>query len=232
MGLGTNLNGILEKIGRPLPTFTETWQAAVPDPAVWDVTDPATGSAWARSVVGGSGGNIYMMAAPNASENARLKSKVKFGLSFPDSGFIRRKLILEFEAKLLNPLAPFDPTHIDGVNTWLGLSDAVGGGSIGFTVSAGALLVTSVVNQPVSSAALHSGLQVLYLQNKYRVEISMQNAQIVNEFFVNDVRVARLIGADAQSMADGMIDLDVATLPAGAARVFIGGVRLWYKDVP
>jgi hypothetical protein len=223
VGLGVNLRGIQNALQRPLPSMYEDWQSLAA--ANWGITNPATGIAWAVVISAGSGGNVYCEAAPNASETARLKSVGKYMIGLPDVSFIRRKLVLEFEAKIANP-GSLAPTHMDGANSWLGMVDSAGG-SIGFTVVGGVLNATGSTTVALPTAALWGGIQSLWVQNKYRIEISNWK----NEFFVNDQRVAVLQHADAETCFRGSIDFKVVALPAGPLEIDIGMVRLWYKDV-
>lgn len=98
----------------PKVNMTETWQdEAGIDPVMWDITDPATGAAWARGPVGT---RLAAHTTPNANETARLRYNMPWVINPAHYGetMLLQKIKLYFEC-----LAITVP-NIDNTQTILG----------------------------------------------------------------------------------------------------------------
>jgi hypothetical protein len=169
----------------PRASMLETWQdEAGIDPAMWTVTNPATGAAWDRGAVGEL---LMAHSSPALNENCRIRSNQRWVCSptLYGTSRIMRRLTLEFEFHIVG-LA-----NLDNVNFFLGLTPGVGNtratnNIIGLgLVGAGNALQT--VSDAGSAETLNTGFgENLLLTNKARIQVSLNHAK----FYLNETQIA------------------------------------------
>ncbi|MDD4985823.1 MAG: hypothetical protein PHQ43_08545 [Dehalococcoidales bacterium] len=209
---------------RPLPSLYEGWQdEAGIDAAVWTVTNPATGAAWARGAIGE---NLMAYAAPNANENARIRSNQRWVVdpTLYATNKILRRFVLEFEAHFL--MSPF----FDNTNFFLGLTTAAGD-----TRASNNIIGFGLVNlindlQTISDAGgaetVNTGFgENLLLTNKFRIEVSLNSVV----FSLNEV----VLATHVVNLPDLPMYLNfyAPTGGLGAATIRLGIVRSWMEDI-
>jgi hypothetical protein len=205
----------------PLPFLYETWQSK--DACVWTFTDPATGTAWTRTVVAGTGGGVYLLAAPNALETCRLQSKIYFQLSDLNTRYIRRKFVLEFEFK-------FDGiANLNVASIYLGLLDTANKYSYftldGSLIGASNRLEGLAGNPPVTTPSGWG--DNVSVHNSVKMEITSSNIK----YYLNHNIKATLPRAAAAMMVDAMIDMIFGATAGGAATIYMGPISAYYDDL-
>ncbi len=212
--LSAALLGVLAT-GNP-PSLQETWQdEAGIDLTVWAPTDPATGAAWSR---GAAGAYLRATSAPNAAENARLRSVQRWPAAptLYSANMVLRRLTLEFELRLTGP------ANLDNAACFWGLTPGVAdtratAGIIGWGLVGGAL---QSVTDLAGVETVNTGFgEVLTNWNKFRLEVESGRAA----FYLNE----RLVAAHVANLPDGAFYLDfyTATGGGGAATVEVGITR-------
>lgn len=206
----------------PTVFLDETWQDELGiDMTRWTVTNPATGAAWARGAVG-----AYLMAvaAPNANENARLRSNQRWVCTptvyGPDQ--ILRRFTLEFESYLQVV------GNIDNANFFLGLTNAqaatrASNNIIGFGLVAGAL---QTITDSAGLETTNTGFgEVLTNLNKFRIDVFLNTVQ----FSLNET----IIATHATNLPDSAmwINFYYPTGAGGASILSLGIIRAWFEDV-
>ena len=229
LSVGGALSAIINAIAglsRPLVTLYEGWQDELGiDPTVWTVTNPATGAAWARGAVGEL---LMAAAAPNANENARLRSVQRWVVSpfLYGTNKILRKFSLEFEMHMGAGLA-----NLDNVNFFMGLTSGIAdvrttNNVIGFAlIGAGNALQT--VTDAGGAETVNTGFgENLVLTNKFKIEASLNSVK----FYLNEVQIANHV-ANAPDLPM-YLNFYVPTGAGGAAIFRIGALRVWFADAP
>lgn len=220
---GASLTDILAALSRPNRSLIETWQDELGiDFTVWTVTNPATGAAWARGAVGEL---LMAAAAPNALENARLRSVQRWLATATLAGTnkILRRLLFEFEFHVVG-LA-----NLDNAAFFLGLTSGIAdtratNNIIGFgLVGAGNALQT--VTDAGGAETVNTGFgENLLLTNKLRIEVFTNHVL----FYLNEALIA-----DHTTNAPDLpmyLQFYIPTGAGGAATPRIGTVRAWYED--
>lgn len=208
---------------RPSVSLYEGWQnEAGIDLTVWTPTNPATGAPWARGAVGE---NLMAAAAPNASENARLRSNQRWIVAptLYGTNKILRRFILEFEAHFIGF------ANFDNINFLLGLTPAVGNtratnGIIGFSlVGAGNALQTLTDAGGAETVTTGFGENLL-LTNKFKIEVSLNSVA----FSLNETVIATHI----VNLPDTPMYLNfyAPTGVGGAATMRLGVIRAYSQD--
>lgn len=208
---------------RPSIYLIETWQPEEwgINPAVWAITNPATGSAWG---IGASGAYIRARAVPNANETARIRSIDRWyaapGVYSPHN--IYRKLNLEFELRLANVL------NLDNTLCFFGLTS---GGTatratdniIGWCLAADVLASLSD-NAGAEEANTGFG-ETLTDMNKLKMVFSSGSVA----FYLNEVLVATHITniPDQPMFLNWFIDTEAF----GAGTIELGIIRCWPEDI-
>ena len=227
---GAGLSSVLTIGGqllRPGINLYESWQDETGiDPAVWTVTDPVAGTAWARGAVGEL---LMASVAPNASLSARLRSNQRWvvspGLYSPSR--ILRKFNLEFEMHIVNLLANLDP-----VTFFLGLTAGIADVRTVDNIMGWALQVVGGINKlqsltdAGSAEVTNTGFgENFTLTNKLKMEISYNSCK----FYLNEVLKATHI----TNLPDApfYINFFIPTNAGGAATFRLGTVRAWLEDV-
>ncbi len=217
--------GVLEMLLRPSNNLYESWQdEAGIDPTVWTWTNPATGAAWARGAIGDL---LMAYAAPNANENARLRSNQRWIADATLYGVnkILRRFTLEFEAHFVGF------ANFDNVNFLLGLTPAVGdtratNNIMGFAlVGAGNALQT--LTDAGGAETVNTGFgENLLLTNKFKIDVSLNSVA----FYLNEVLIATHI-VNLPNNAPFYLNLYTPTGAGGAATVRVGTLRAWTEDI-
>jgi len=210
--------------GRPLVNLYEGWQAeAGIDATVWTVTNPATGAAWSR---GASGAYLRATSAPNANENARLRSNQRwiFAPTVYGVNTILRRAFLEFELRI-TALA-----NLDNANFILGLTQGVGDtrGTVNLTgfalVGGGNALQT--VTDLAGVETVNTGFgETLTNWNKLMIEVFLNTVR----FYLNETLIATHV-ANLSSLPY-YINFYAPTGAGGAATIELGIARGWQEDM-
>lgn len=219
---GLSVLDLLTLTKAPTINMYEGWQdEAGIDPAVWTVTDPATGAAWVRGAVG-----QYLMAvvAPNANENGRLRSNQRWTLS-PDvygTNQILRRFVVEFECYLQGI------ANIDEANFFLGLTNTIGStrvtnNLIGWGLAVGVL--QCITDDGGAETVTPSAGTVMADLNKFKIEVSL--GQVV--FFVNEAVVAT--HTTNLPNIPAWLNFYYPTDAGGASILSLGVIRAWMEDI-
>lgn len=228
------LNEVLEllELGRAISVFSrpeihlyESWQDEVGiDLAVWTLTNPAFGAAWARGAVGE---NLMAYSSPNANENARLRSNQRWVVAptLYGTNKILRRLALEFEMHIVG-LA-----NLDNVNFFLGLTTGVGdtrasNNIIGFAL-VGALNALQTLTDAGGAPTVNTGFgENLLLTNKFKIDISLNSVT----FYLNEVPIATHV-TNLPSNWPMYLNFYAPTGAGGAATIRLGIIRVWSEDI-
>lgn len=211
---------------RPLVSLYEGWQDELGiDNSLWTVTDPATGAAWARGAV-----NDLLMAyvAPNASENARIRSNQRW-VAAPENYGVNRilqRFNLEFVAQFVN-VANFDNTgFFMGLTT--GIADTRATNNvIGWRLNgAGNALYAFVDDAGVEDQVVAWG-ETLTDINKFKIEIFEGHMS----FYLNE-RLGGGFNFRVTAMPNFPFYLNFyfPTTAGGAATARLGSIRAWLED--
>lgn len=206
----------------PTLSLCETWQDELGiDFTIWTTTNPVGGVAWAR---GAAGAYLRASAAPNANNNARLRSNQRWiaAPSVYGTNTVIRKFYHEFEFRLTNV------ANIDAANALFGLTPGIADtrGSwniIAWAIAAGVL--QSVTDLGGAETVATGFGEVLTNWNKLLIEVSPGRV----EFAINQAVVA----AHVATLPDQPMYLNwyFPTGGGGPATIEIGIVRDWYEDV-
>ncbi len=219
---------ILGQLGNPEIQHYEGWQDELGiDFTLWDVTNPATGAAWARGAGAGVAAPFLVAsAAPAANETARLVSTVRWPIA-PDTwdvNTIIRRTILEFEMTIANLANLDNAICIFGLTP--GQADTRATNNIvGFAlIGAGNALQTVTDVGGVEEVNTGFG-EDLALYNKFRIDV-LHDGEI--EFYLNEALIATHVVSlpDLPMFIDWFFDTD----GGGAATPQIGINRLWTED--
>lgn len=188
----------------------------------WDVTDPATGSAWARAA---DATCLYVTADPNTGENARLQSRNRWPMIPDNSGLntIPRKLVAEFLLKIADGVANLEETK-----AFYGFGDADDDRSDTYITGWGIAsnVLQSITDDNGTETVATTFSETITNWNKLRMEIE---GSVIN-FFLNEVAVA----SHTTNLPDAQryfIIYHECNGGAGASQVQIGPVRIWTEDV-
>lgn len=202
-----------------IPSLVEYWQDESGIPAAkWTVTDPATGTAWAR---GADGGDLMASAIPNANETARLISTIRLPMPSSVASGILRKLTVEFMMQLANV------ANMDNTLCFFGLVPDVAAvrttqNIIGFALNADAL---QTVTDSGGAETVNAPAATLTNKNKFRIEFRPGSSR--SSFFLNGTLVATHTNTP---IVPQYINWFVDTEAGGAATVKVGAVRAWVND--
>lgn len=209
-------------LNAPRVSFYEGWQdEAGIDLTTWTVTDPATGAAWVRGAVG-----AYLMAvaAPNANENARLRSNQRWIVTptVYDEHQILRRLVLEFEM-FLQLVA-----NIDNANFILGLTNTIAStrvtnNLIGFGLVGGAL---QTITDDGGAETVNTGFgEDLTVLNKFKIDVSLDSVV----FSLNETVIATHVTNLPNIPA--WLNFYYPTNVGGPSIISLGIIRTWTEDV-
>jgi len=219
------LKGMLDTINmgaRPAINFYEGWQdEAGIDANIWTVTNPATGTAWAR---GAAGAYLRATSVPNANETCRLVSDQRWVVA-PDiygTNTILRSLVLEFELKLTNV------ANIDNVLSFLGLSTAANDNRGSNNIIAWGLTadVLQSITDDAGAETVNTGFgETLTNWNKLKIKVYSGHVK----FFINEAEVAD----HPNNLPDFPMYFNffVDTEAGGAATIEVGVIRCWMEDI-
>ncbi len=207
---------------RPINGLIEAWQNEIGiDHTTWSLTNPATGTAWARGAVG-----AYLMAvvAPNASENARMRSMYRWVVApvvyGPNQVF--RRLVFEFECYLQLV------ANIDNTNFFMGLTNTIAAtratnNLIGFGLIGDAL---QTITDDGGAETVNTGFgETMTDLNKFKIDIYRDNV----DFYLNETRIAR--HTTNLPNAPMYLNFYYPTEVGGASILSLGAIRCWPSDV-
>jgi hypothetical protein len=211
----------MEAEGR-LPSLSETWQEETGiSEDLWLLTQPATGTPWARTAAG-----AYLEASciPALNETARMVSTMRWIVA-PDTygdNTVIRKMVFEFSMKLTNV------ANLDNTLCFFGLTPGQAdtratNGIAGFALLADAL---QTVTDDAGAETVNTGFgETLTNWNKFRMEIYAGHVK----FFLNGTQIAD----HAANLPDApaYIDFYFDTEAGGTATPEIGILRAWYETV-
>ena len=209
---------------RPLVSLYEGWQDGVIDAAVWTITDPVAGAAWATGAIAE---DLMVYCTPAVNRNARLRSNSRWIVA-PDRyapNKILRRFILEFEAHFID-FANFDPA-----NFILGLTTAIGdtranNNIIGFALVAPGNALQTVTDVGGAFVVNTGFLETLTNTNKFRIEVSLDSVA----FYLNEVLIATHI-INLPSNWPMYLNFYTPTGGGGPATPRFGIIRSWVEDV-
>lgn len=216
---------IFDRQRKPMISLVETWQdEAGIDASIWATTNPATGAAWSR---GDSWWTLRATSAPNASENCRLVSTMRWEMG-PNTtwtvGSIWRKLHLEFMMKLTNT------GNLDTASFWGWTATAAAirttTNIIGFGSDGAGNLLGITDNAGTENAQDLSAAVTMSNWNLYGIVARLGAV----EFWANGaLAYTRTTMADIVS-TPMYLNFYTATDAGGAATIEIGSVRAWLED--
>lgn len=208
-----------KRLLRPSANFLEDWLTL--NPAVWTITDPATGTAWAADITNGSSGRRFVKTVPNASEHARITTIHKYPIG-GDSSYIYRKVTSEFIMDLGNTA---NVAKLDGAQSSFGIWDEPSNGGAAFILDGTNLAIMSgIYTETIGNSRLGGGLWSSW--NKFKIEVGY----LKTKFWVNDHLVKIALNPYHTDMNEAAIDFDIYTLGTGASTVRIGMARIWSED--
>jgi len=220
--ISREVKALVVDLNVPRANLFEGWQdEAGIDAAVWTVTDPATGGAWTRGAVG-----QYLMAvtSPNANENARLRSNVRW-LCSPltyDEHQILQSLSMEFECYLQLV------ANIDNANFFMGLTDGTtdtrtGNNIIGFGLIADAL---QTITDDAGAETVNTGFgETLTAYNKFKIYVANNSVK----FYLNETEIAE--HTTNFPNASMYMNFYYPTEAGGASILSLGTIRIWTGDL-
>ncbi len=241
--LGTDIAALIAALSglaqqRPTMSLIEDWHIGVINPALWTLTNPATGTAWNINL-----GQIFPLnVVPNANENCRLVSVQPWenrGASWAPAAigqarFINKRLILEFELTFQS-----DPARLDPAMCFWGLSLSAAAtratnNLAGFAIvnpGGGNQLQTVTDWAGVETVNTGFGETLLNEYHKFRIEsaydLATNSARVF--FYLDEV----LVATHTTNLPAGHMYLNwyTATNAGGAMFQYIGSVRTWLEDL-
>jgi hypothetical protein len=209
---------------RPRLSFLEAWEDAAIDALVWSTTNPATGTAWAciaKNEV------IVARTDPALSENARLRSIIRFPCPVVSAWRIFDRLVLEWEMQFESK------TVLDNAACFFGLMSDVAGtrasqNIIGFGLSTDHYQAVSD-----KQGTEYVGAEVTDLNEQpngrclLRIELWHRNRII---WYINNFVVGYSILATQQPAVPMYINFYIATEAGGSDESWIGPIRCWAED--
>ncbi len=243
--LYTDINAALAAIAsasaakyRPTVSLLETWQSGIINPAIWSVTNPVGGAAWAIGVAPMS---IWpLRVAPNASENCRLVSVqpwqqlgTTYGTAANQARFIIQRTVLEWEMIFGDP-----PSRLDPAGCFWGMSinnNAIRTttGLFGFSiVDPGGGNQLQTVSDSGGAEEVYTGFGTdLTASHKYKIDVGFDLVTALPKafFYVDGV----LVSTHTTNLGGGWRFLNwyTATNATGAMGLNIGHIRAWNEDV-
>jgi hypothetical protein len=226
-GATNTINTAVQSSLRPKVSLYMDWTDGV-DPTILTLTDPATGAPWA---IAPNAGVLTEVAAPNASENARLVTVNRFITCLGSgSGKILRKLIVEFEQTFTNG------GNVDETLFFVGMSpnntdDKSQPNIVGFGVAAG--LMTAYSSNGANTQETPTAFNCNAFA-KFRIEMygGPAGAPLV-DFYINEILVAHHDGSAAPfAVPSGVMFFNdfFPTTAGGAETIQVGGLRIWHED--
>lgn len=207
----------------PLPLLNESWQNELGiNASLWNVTNPATGTAWVHTALYNE--RVMLYTVPNANETARLRSIPRWTV-YPDTLGVNsaaRRFILEFEMQLANV------GNIDNALSFFGFSSGgiatrATNNIAGFTLVADAL---QTMSDDGGAETTNTGFgETLTDLNLFHIESYPGHMK----FFLNRTEIADHEANFPQTPC--YLNWYIDTEAGGNASLRLGSIRTWMEDI-